>query len=198
LKKLAVVAFTVLSVGLVSSPAWASSYSASRGATYHSKHITFKYPSNWSQLPKTTAATFGHPLASSGYVTISALAGVETVNLSNKHVAVAILAKMTFLKSFQKKLKGNEALFLKKFEQGVKGSSNKVLSVTTARFAGMNADEIQVLLKSGGTKTHDAFFIAIPKGSKTVDMAIMVTSPSSAWNTYSSAIKSIAASSSFH
>jgi hypothetical protein len=197
-KKLSVIAFSLLILGLVSSPAWARAYSTSHDATYKSKSIIFRYPSSWSRLPASTAATVGQPLASSGYVSVSALAGVETLNPSNKQIAVAILAKMKFTKSFAKKLKGNEALFLKKFKSGVAGSANRVLSSGTARFAGMNAQEIQVLLKSGGTKTHDAFFIAIPKGSKTVDMAIMVTSPSSAWNTYSSAIKSIAASSSFH
>ncbi|HEV3312859.1 MAG TPA: hypothetical protein VG815_20300 [Chloroflexota bacterium] len=193
--RLVPVTAALIGVALLTSPALASSRPA---ATYKSSHITFTYPSSWGKSAASSVQKNSGSLSSSGYVKVSAAVGVQRI-VSTHNFAVAILAKMTFTKSFQKKLKGNRALFLKKFEQGVKGTAAKVVSSGTGKFAGQSkALEIQVLLNASGIKTHDAFYVAIANDGKTCDMAIMVVADQSKWSSYSSSIAAIAASSSFH
>jgi hypothetical protein len=193
--RFASVTAALIGVALLTSSAFAGSRPA---ATYKSSHITFTYPSSWGKSAASNVHSYSGSLASSGYVSVSAAVGVQRIASAHNFV-VAILAKMTFTKSFQKKLKGNRALFLKKFTQGIKGTAAKVVSTGTGKFAGQSkALEIQVLLNASGIKTHDAFYVAIAKDGKTCDMAIMVVADQSKWSTYSSAIAGIAASSSFH
>jgi hypothetical protein len=177
---------------------FASSAAKPAGATYTTKFIKFNYPSGWSKVSHKNMSSFARMLSSSagGYAEVSDDAGVESVNKKTQHAGVAVLVKMTFTKSFQKQLKGNRQLFIKKFEQGVTRTARKVVSKGHGRFAGQNAVELQVILGSGPV-THDQFFIALASNGKSVDMAIMVAVPSGAWGAYSSAFSRIAASSSF-
>jgi len=186
-------------LALLTAPAYAHPGWHPAGSSYSSKHISFTYPSSWSRLPSSEASTYGSSLTKSagGYVSLAALAGVDSINGKKHQAGVALLAKMNFTSSFRKKLKGNRQLFISKFEQGVKQSATHVVSVAHAHFAGQNAAVVQVLLNGGGTKTHDEFFVAVAPNGKSVDMAIMVAVPSSAWSKYGPAFASIAGSSSF-
>lgn len=166
--------------------------------TYRAKSITFTYPSGWTVLPNSRAASLGQTLSSAaaGEINLSAIAGVsETV----KHQAgVAVVAKMAFTKKFQRQLKGHRELFIRRFEHGVSANAIQVLRKGKVHFGGQRADSIEILSASGAGQTRDAFYVLIAKDNRSVDVAILVAQPARAWGKFSAGFGSITRSSRFH